>query len=108
MRHVRAAGVVRRVEIDGAGEAAFGHEITYFRKPDGRTILFVCENPETVGSELGGGNAVGLKTGALDITLKFAHPVRHVRDERHDRNLGSGTRFRLTWPRSEAIVLSFV
>ena len=107
LHHLAAAGLQRWVEIEGAGEAAFGYEITYFRKPDGRTVLFVCSNPETVGTELGGGNASHLKTGAIDITLKFAKPIQNVRDERRGAALGSGARFPFTWPRNEAIVLSF-
>ncbi|HZO87652.1 MAG TPA: beta-galactosidase trimerization domain-containing protein [Chthonomonadaceae bacterium] len=106
LRHVGAGKARRWVEIEGAGEAEFGYEITYWRRPDGRRLLFLCSNPETVGSELGGGNAVGLKTDAIAVTLKFAQPVRNVRDERKGRHLGSGARFALTWPRNEALVLS--
>lgn len=105
--HVTAAGIRRWVEIENAGEAVFRHEITYFRKPDGRTVLFVCWNPETVGSETGGGNAVGLKTGPVDITLRFAAPVHNVHDERRGVRLADGQRFNLAWSRNEALVLSF-
>lgn len=102
-----AAGVKRWVEIENAGPAEFGYEITYFRKPDGRTVLYVCWNPETVGTETGGGNAVGLKTDAAPVTLRFASPVHGVRNERTGTSLGDGARFTLTWPRNEALVLSF-
>ncbi len=107
VRHVTAAGVRRWVEIENAGAATFGYEITYFRTSNGRTILFLCANGETVGSELGGGNAVGLKTGALPVTLKFARPVKNVRDERRGLDLGGGRRFAFTWPQNEALTLSF-
>jgi len=107
MRHVVSTQGRRWVEIEGAGEAVFGHEITYFQKAAGRTVLFVCWNPETTGSEVGGGNAVGLKSGPVDITLKFAKPIRSARDERQDTPLGTGDRFKFTWKRNEAIVLSF-
>ena len=107
LKHITADGFTRWIEIAGAGEAEFGYEITYFRKPDGRTILFVCANPETVGTELGGGNASHLKTGSFPITLKSAKTLHHVRDERQDKDLGRGTRFPLVWPRNEALVLSF-
>jgi hypothetical protein len=101
------AGLRRWVEIVDAGEATFGHEITYFRLPDGRTALFLCANLETSGSELGGGNAIGLQTGRLDVTLRFAKPVRSVRDERKGVDLGDGASFPLTWTHNEALVLSF-
>jgi len=107
LRHVTAGGVHPWVGIENAGAAEFGHEITYFRKPDGRTVLFVCANPETVGTEAGGGNAVGLKTSPIPITLKFDKPVRNVRDERKGKELGSGAQFAFVWPQNEAIVLSF-
>jgi hypothetical protein len=107
MRHIGGAAGGRWVEIEGAGEAEFGYEITYFRTPGGRKVMFVCWNPETVGSETGGGNAVGLKPGAIEVAIKFAKPVRGVRDERRGRDLGTGDRFRLTWRRNEALVLSF-
>ncbi|MDQ2686332.1 MAG: beta-galactosidase trimerization domain-containing protein [Armatimonadota bacterium] len=102
-----AAGVKRWVEIENAGPADFGHEMTYFRKPDGRTVLYVCWNPEIVGSETGGGNAVGLKTDAAPVTLGFTSPVQSVHNERSGASLGDGTQFTLTWPRNEALVLSF-
>lgn len=105
--HLHAGGLNRWVEIEGAGEPEFDYEITYFRKPDGRKALFVCANLETVGTELGGGNAANLKTNKVDVALKFAKPVHHVRDERRGTDLGSGERFPFTWPRNEAIVLSF-
>jgi hypothetical protein len=107
MRHVRVGRARRWVEIEKAGEAEFGYEITYWRLPGGRRLLFLCANPETAGTELGGGNAVGLKTGPLDVTLKFADAVRNVRDERTGRSLGSGDRFPVRWRRNEAVVLSF-
>ncbi len=107
IRHIHASKPQRWVEIEGAGEAEFGHEITYFNKPDGRIVLFVCMNPEVIGSETGGGSAAHLKIGVADITLKFAKPVRNVREERKGIALGTGDRFKLAWVRNEAIVLSF-
>jgi hypothetical protein len=107
MSHVTKSGIRPRVQIENAGESAFGHEFTTFRRPDGRKLLFVCSNPETIGSELGGGNAAHLKTGAIPVALKFAAPVRNVRDERQGKDLGSGDRFSLSWTRNEAVVLTF-
>ncbi len=107
MKHVGAAGVKRWVEIENASEQEFGYEVTYFTKPDGRTVLFLCWNPEIEGSQAGGGNAVGLKAGEIDITLKFAKLIRGARNERTGANLGNGDRFKLSWVRNEAIVISF-
>ena len=100
-------GAKRWVEIEHAGANEFGYEITYFRRPDGRTILFVCDNLEILGSETGGGNAAGLKTNAIAVTLKFAKPIRNVRDERSGKSLDDGDRFPFVWKRNEALVLSF-
>lgn len=104
MQHIPAR---RWVEIENAGAATWGYEITYWRTPSNRTVLFVCTNPETVGTEVGGGNAVGLKTATVPITLRFTRPVRGVRNERTGRALGDGLRFPLSWPQNEALVLSF-
>ena len=100
-------GVKRSVEIENAGTATFGYEITTFRKPDGGNVLFLVGNPEIIGTETGGGNAVGLKTASLPVTLKFAGPVRNVRDERTGKALGDGSRFPVVWKQNEAVVLSF-
>ena len=97
----------RWVEIEGAGEAEFGYDITCFRKPDGRKILFVSGNPEIVGTEAGGGNASRLKTDAIEIMLKFKTPIRNARDERRGASLGEGLRFKFLWRQNEAVVVSF-
>ena len=101
---IESAGVRRWVEVV---DAEFGYEITYFLLPNGRTILFLCPNPETSGTELGGGNAVGLKTGPVDITFKFRQAVHNVRDERKGSGLGNGSQFKFVWQRNEAVILSF-
>ena len=59
------------------------------------------------GNSLGGGNSVGLKTAQLPVTLRFAHPVHRVRDERAGRDLGDGSEFRCEWTQNEAVVLSY-
>ena len=107
MKPFAEAGLKRWVEIEGVGEAEFGCEITYFRKANGRKVLFVISNPEITGSELGGGNASHLKTGIATVTLKFAKPIRNVRDERQAKALEDGERFKFNWAQNEAIVLSF-
>jgi hypothetical protein len=108
LRHVAEAGVTPRVRIAGGGDKEHGYEITYWSLPGGRTLVFVCLNPETRGTSLGGGNSVGLKTETLPITLRFAHPVHAARDERSGRVLGDGSEFRLEWKQNEAVVLSGV
>jgi hypothetical protein len=104
---MRPLGLTPWVELEGTDGGAFGSEITYFRLPNGRTALFVCANLETEGSETGGGNAVGLKTAPIEITLRFAKAIHAVRDERRSIALPDGRRFPLTWRQNEAIVLSF-
>ena len=106
MKHVKAAGVKRWVWIENAGETEHGYEITYWSK-DGRTIVFVCFNPEVRGSMLGGGNAAGLKTETVPIQLRFAGKVTDARDERDGRNLGDSDHFRFRWTMNEAVVMSF-
>jgi hypothetical protein len=104
MRHI---GVEPWVRLADAGEREHGHEITYWKLPDGRMLLFVCMNPETRGTSLGGGNSVGLKTETLPIRLRLTHSVRDARDERSGRALGDGSEFALVWKQNEAVVLSF-
>jgi len=105
-RYVKDAGVARWVGIKGAGEKEHGYEIAYWTK-GGRTILFVCFNPEVVGSMTGGGNSAGLKTDKLPITLEFSAPVTDARDERSGKALGDGKSFSFDWTMNEAVVLSF-
>jgi hypothetical protein len=106
MKHVVAAGCRPWVRLKNADERTHGYEITYWRKDD-RTILFVCLNPEIVGSETGGGNAVGLKTATVRVNLEFATPVRSVRNERTGKELGDGKEFPLDWTMNQALVVSF-
>ena len=107
MKHVKAAGPKRWVRIVGAdAEKVHGYEIAYWSK-DGRTIVFVCFNPEVTGSMLGGGNAAGLKSDTVRITLKFNRNVRQVRDERAAEAVGSDSKFRFTWTMNEGVVMSF-
>ncbi len=91
---------------DGAGEETHGYEITYWAK-GGRTILFVCLNPELTGSSLGGGNSVGLKSGKSRIRLVFDRAVSDVRDERSGGVLPDGRVLAFEWTMNEAVVISF-
>jgi len=105
MRHVVAADAQRPVRVEEA-EKAFGHEIIRWRK-DGRILLFLVGNLDVSGSMEGGGNAVGLKDGAVDLTLVFATPVTGVKDERTGKPLPDGQRFPVRWKLDEAVVLSY-
>ena len=107
LRPIQESGVRRWVEIENAAAKAFGYEITCFRKANRRRVLFLCSNPEIIGSETGGGNAAELKTDTINITLAFASAVKNVRDERRSMALGNGNRFPMQWKRNEALVLSF-
>ena len=112
MRHIAEAGVVPWVRMKDAAEKEHGYEITYWSKPGvanspGRTLLFVCYNPEITGNSLGGGNADGLKTAQLPVTVQFRGEVNGLRDERTGKELGNGREFPLDWKQNEALVLSF-
>ena len=107
MHQITDAGIVPWVRIANAGEREHGYEITYWSHPSGRTLLFVCLNPEIRGTSLGGGNSVGLKSDTIAIKLRFEHQVSNVRDERSNLILGDGREFEINWKQNEAVVLSF-
>jgi hypothetical protein len=102
---VRQLGVSPVAKLRG-GPEAFGWEVTRWRA-GGRTILFLTSNPEIAGSETGGGNAVGLKSQTVPVTLEFARPITGVRDERTGKALPDGASFQVTWTMNQAVVLSF-
>ena len=102
MQYVHDTGIQRWVEIEDAGPAEHGYEITYWTK-DGRTIVFVCLNYE----ELVSSSTVGLRSNTVPITLSFYAPVTDLRNERTGAALGSGDRFDFNWIMNEALVLSF-
>jgi hypothetical protein len=106
MKHVKAAGPRRWVELAQASDRESGYEITYWTK-GGRTIVFVIFNPEVRGSMAGGGNAAGLKTAEPTVRLKFADRVGAARDERGQRNLGARSDYTFNWTQNEALVVSF-
>ena len=106
MNPIHTAGIQRWVQIKAAGEKEFGYELTYWNKGN-RTILFAVANLSVAGSELGGGNAVGLKSETLPITLTFARQINNVKDERTSKNLDSGKEIKLDWKMNEACVISF-
>lgn len=96
-----------RVTLKGNPEAAFGHEFTHWKTATGRTLCFLTLNPEIQGSELGGGNSVGLRTDTVPVTIAFAKPVKNARDERTGKPLGDGTEFKVDWKLNEAVLISF-
>ncbi len=104
MRHV---GIAPWVRIADAGEREHGCEITYWTLANGHTLLFVCLNPETRGTSLGGGNSVGLKIDTVAVKLRFTREVRATRDERTGRALSDGAEFTLDWKQNEAVAISF-
>ena len=106
MDPIHAAGVKRWVQIKDAGEKEFGYEITYWTQGK-RTILFIVANLAMSGSELGGGNAVGLKSDLLPITVEFDKEIQNAKDERGGKALGNGKEFKLNWKQNEACILSF-
>ena len=69
--------------------------------------MCLCLNPEIRGSQTGGGNAVGLKTDSIPITLTLNHAIKQARDERRQKDLCDGNAFQLQWNMNEAVILSF-
>jgi hypothetical protein len=106
-RHITEDGIAPWVRIAGAGEGEHGYEITYWSLSGGRTLLFVCMNPEVEGDSRGGGNSTALKTDTERIELRFAAEIHRARDERLGRDLGDGARFGFEWKQNEAVVMSF-
>jgi hypothetical protein len=96
-----------RVTLKGSPGAAFGHEFTYWRAADGRTLCFLTMNPEIKGNELGGGNSAGLRTESVPVTVAFAQAVKNARDERTGKALGDGAEFKVDWKVNEAVLISF-
>ena len=111
MQHLKGAGVTPWVRLKGAGDREHGYEITYWSKQEAghpaRTILFVGLNPEISGTDLGGGNSIGLKTATLPITLQFTRDIKGLRDERTGEERGNGREFPFDWKQNEAVVVSF-
>ncbi len=87
--------------------AAPGVEITCFRTPDHRHIAFICMNPETGGSQEGGGNSIGLHRKDLSVTLRLNRQLRNIRNERSGKPIANTSSITLPWNTCEAIVLSF-
>jgi hypothetical protein len=103
MKHVAAKPFVKLVN---GGEKEFGHEFVFWDKGD-RRIMFLVQNPAITVTELGGGNAVGLKSETIPVTLEFAQALEKARDERTGKDLANGTQFAVDWKMNEAVVISF-
>jgi hypothetical protein len=106
MNPLQAAVGKRWASLQGDAEKLHGYEITYWRK-NGRTILFVCMNPEIAVTSTGGGNSVGLRADVIPVTLTVVGQLRGVRDERTGKALADGAEFKFDWKGNEATVLSF-
>ena len=106
MDGINKAGIKRWVEIENASGSTFCNEIVYWQK-DGRTLVFLCTNPDSTKTELGGGNSSGLKTDKVDVTLSFAKPIKKVKNERTGETLSDGQKFKVSWTQNECVVLSF-
>lgn len=112
MSHLRTAGATPWVRLKDTGDLEHGYEITYWTQPGApgqpsRTLLFVGLNPEISGTDLGGGNSIGLKTATIPITLQFASDIRGLRDERTGKDHKTGREFSFSWKQNEALVVSF-
>jgi hypothetical protein len=111
MSHVRTAGITPWVRLKNTGDREHGYEITYWTQPGApgqpsRILLFVGLNPEISGTDLGGGNSIGLKTATIPVTLQFAAEVKGLRDERTGKVHDTGREFSFGWKQNEAIVVS--
>ena len=112
MSHVRTAGITPWVRLKNTGDREHGYEITYWTQPGApgqpsRILLFVGLNPEISGTDLGGGNSVGLKTATIPVTLQFDSEVKGLREERTGKNHDAGREFSFSWKQNETIVVSF-
>ena len=112
MRHLQSAGVTPWVRLGDTGDRDHGYEITYWRQPQppgrpARTILFVSLNPEIRGTDLGGGNSIGLKTATVPVSLQFTREIKDLRDQRTGQGQNPGRNFTFHWKQNEAMVVSF-
>jgi len=106
MKHVAAAGITRQVVIEGDKDDLHRAEITRLYK-NGRTVLFVCMNPEMSGASVSMPVGQGLNNSSVNIKLRFRTPVKNVINERTGVKLQSGSVFEFAWKRNEALVVSF-
>jgi hypothetical protein len=106
MKHVKSAGLKRWVRIENADARTHGYEITYWKK-GGRTILFLCFNPNHAGLAMGKELAKELKNMTVKFRLKFDSPLKNARDERSGTTIPAIDQFEILWKMDEAIVLSF-
>ena len=77
-------------------------EIVRWKRPDGGMLLLIVQNPvwHADGSR-------DVERGSGRVEIRFARPVKNLRDERTGKKLGSGDSFRVEMDFAEAIFLSY-
>ena len=106
MAPLRRAGVAPLLKVEGDPEVIHRLEITRWQKA-GRITLFLCHDVERHVASTGSGSRFGLSRKTATVRLRFAEPVRDLKNERTGERLGEGTVFEAEWTRNEALVLSF-
>jgi len=107
VRHLIEAGVRPPVKVvDKSGRRPPYAEVVYWAK-GGRTYLLLIQNPLVRGRAVADDASKGLLDKTIEVSIEFAGPVRDARDERTDRELGSGRRFQFKWRTIEAVFVSF-
>ena len=102
---LRRAGTVPWIAVRSVGRPV-PLEAAYWSKGD-RTYVFVLQNVPIASRSTGGGGAVGLSGGPLDVEVRLAAPVRGLRDERTGRALPDGGRLAFRIDAAEAVLFSF-
>mgnify|MGYP000510086998 FL=1 len=83
-------------------------EVTYWYHPVAkRTYVFVLQNAEVTGSDVGGGGVEGLSAKKHPITITLPAPVKDLVDERTGKKLGEAATFTLDFNPVEAVFFSF-
>ncbi len=107
LQHVLAGGAKPWLKIAGPdGQRPRNIEATYWTK-GGRTLVFVLQNAEVTGSDVGGGGVEGLTAKKHPITVTLPAPVKDVVDERTGKKLADGAAFTLDFNPVEAAFFSF-
>jgi predicted transcriptional regulator len=102
---LRRAGIAPWLAVRAAGRPV-PLEATSWSKGD-RTYVFVLQNVPVASRSTGGGGAMGLAGGELDVEVRLAAPARGLRDERTGRALPDGDRLSFRIDAAEAVLFSF-